>query len=86
MIHCHDLKFEAHMWLDLQTIKNAMKPTREKLKDLCAKVEVLENEVITLRDDMERHTDPLPSSNVNLHEPVSVATQSEGPKSPPDDW
>ncbi|MCD7448177.1 hypothetical protein HAX54_039133 [Datura stramonium] len=32
------------------------------------------------------YTDPQPSSNIDLHEPTVVPTQSKWPKIPPDDW
>ncbi|MCD7458166.1 hypothetical protein HAX54_037458 [Datura stramonium] len=69
-----------------QAIKKAMQPSRDKLRGLCAKVQVLENDLIALREDVARHTDPIPSINMDLHEPAAMVTHSKPPKSPPDDW
>ncbi|MCE3050101.1 hypothetical protein HAX54_046466, partial [Datura stramonium] len=68
-----------------QTIKKAMQTAREKLRGLCAIVEVLENEVITLRKDMDTLTVPPPASNPTHPEPTIVTSKPEAPKSLPDD-
>ncbi|MCD7458122.1 hypothetical protein HAX54_037369 [Datura stramonium] len=68
-----------------QAIKRAMQPARDKLRGLCATVEVLENDVIALRKDVAALTGPPPSSNPIPPELVAVTSQPEAPKSPPDD-
>ncbi|MCD9642875.1 hypothetical protein HAX54_029917, partial [Datura stramonium] len=50
-----------------QAIKKAIQPAKDKLRGLCAKAEVLENDLISLRKDVARHADPLTSINKDLH-------------------
>ncbi|MCE0482113.1 hypothetical protein HAX54_040515, partial [Datura stramonium] len=69
-----------------QAIKKAMQPSREKLKGLCTTVELLENEVITLRKEVAALTQPPSTSSPTPLEPAAVPSQPEAPKSPPDDW
>ncbi|MCE0481946.1 hypothetical protein HAX54_040159 [Datura stramonium] len=67
-------------------LKIAQMAQVDKLKGLCATVEVLESDVICLRKDVATlMVSPL-FSNPNLPEPVAVTSQLEAPKSPPDDW
>ncbi|MCE0481451.1 hypothetical protein HAX54_039222 [Datura stramonium] len=69
-----------------QAIKKSMQLARDMLKGLCTKVEVLENEVITLRKDMATLIGPLPASNPTSPEHEAMTLQPEAPKSPPDNW
>ncbi|MCE3049846.1 hypothetical protein HAX54_045927 [Datura stramonium] len=69
-----------------QALKIAMRPTIDKLRGLCATVEVLETEVITLRKDMATLTRPPPARKPTPLEPAAVTSQPEAPKSLPDDW
>ncbi|MCE0480842.1 hypothetical protein HAX54_037994 [Datura stramonium] len=55
-----------------QAIKKAMQPARDKLRGLCTIVEVLENEVITLRKDVATLTTPPPTSNPTPPEPAAI--------------
>ncbi|MCD7470419.1 hypothetical protein HAX54_010289 [Datura stramonium] len=69
-----------------QGIKKAMQPARDKLRGLCTTVDVLENEVITLRKDVATLTRHPLASNPNPPEPAAVTSQPKAPKIPPDDW
>ncbi|MCD9638176.1 hypothetical protein HAX54_021952 [Datura stramonium] len=55
-------------------IKKAMKPYRDKLRGLYSTVEVLENEVIALRNDVATLTGPPPASNPTPPEPAGVTS------------
>ncbi|MCE3215526.1 hypothetical protein HAX54_002729, partial [Datura stramonium] len=69
-----------------QAIKKAVQPIVEKLGCLCAKVEVFENEVTTIRGELERHTELLSLSKIGLNEPTTPADQPEDHRSPLDYW
>ncbi|MCD9645491.1 hypothetical protein HAX54_034454 [Datura stramonium] len=69
-----------------QAIMKSMQPARNKLRGLCATVEVLQNDVIALRKDVATLIRPPPASNQIPPEQVAVTSQPKAPKSPPDDW
>ncbi|MCE3049425.1 hypothetical protein HAX54_044805 [Datura stramonium] len=69
-----------------QAIKKSMQPARDKLRGRCSTIEVLENDVIAFKKDVDILTRPPPASNPIPPEPVAVTSQPEAPKSPPDDW
>ncbi|MCD7460176.1 hypothetical protein HAX54_043002 [Datura stramonium] len=68
-----------------QAIKKAMQPARNKLRGLCATVEILENEVIALRKDMATLTRPPPVGDPTPPRLAAMTSKPEAPKSPPDD-
>ncbi|MCD7462779.1 hypothetical protein HAX54_049344 [Datura stramonium] len=55
-----------------KTSRKPIQPARDKLKVLCTKIEVLENEVITLRKDVATLTRPPTASNPTPPEPTTV--------------
>ncbi|MCD7449061.1 hypothetical protein HAX54_048959, partial [Datura stramonium] len=55
-----------------QAIKKAMQPSREKTKGLCTTVEVLQNEVVTLRKEVATLTGPPYASNPTPLEPTAM--------------
>ncbi|MCD9641482.1 hypothetical protein HAX54_027679 [Datura stramonium] len=57
-----------------QAIKKAIQPARDKLKGICATVEVLESHVIALRKDVPTLTRPPPASNSIPPELAAVAS------------
>ncbi|MCD9637768.1 hypothetical protein HAX54_021237 [Datura stramonium] len=69
-----------------QAIKKAMQPARDKLRDLCATVKVLESDVIDLRKDVATLMGPPSASNPNPPKTAAVISLPEAPKSPLDDW
>ncbi|MCD9559641.1 hypothetical protein HAX54_017772 [Datura stramonium] len=69
-----------------QATKKAIQPARDKLRGLCATIEVLENDVISLRKDVATLTVSPPASNLILPEPPAMTSQPEAPKIPLDDW
>ncbi|MCD7470079.1 hypothetical protein HAX54_009653 [Datura stramonium] len=65
-----------------QAIKKITQPARDKLRGLCAIVEVLESDVISLRKDVDTLTGPPPASNTKPIEPAAVTSQPKAPKIP----
>ncbi|MCD7452453.1 hypothetical protein HAX54_016627 [Datura stramonium] len=82
----HILKLGKAIPSMIQTsIKKVLQPAKDELKSVCSTVEVLENEVISLREEVSA-LDKSPSTrNANPPEPAAVSVQLEAPKSPPDD-
>ncbi|MCD9558515.1 hypothetical protein HAX54_015915 [Datura stramonium] len=67
-------------------LKKAIQPTREKLKGLCTTIELLKDEVITLRIEVAALSGPPSASKPIPLELATVPSQPEAPRSPPDDW
>ncbi|MCE3215183.1 hypothetical protein HAX54_001204 [Datura stramonium] len=68
-----------------QAIKKVVQPVVEKLGCLCAKVDVLENEVTTTRGEV-KHTKLMSLGKSDLNVPIPSANQLEDHRTPPDDW
>ncbi|MCD7466296.1 hypothetical protein HAX54_002866 [Datura stramonium] len=67
-------------------IKTTMKPVVEKLESLCARVDVLEDDVVVLRKEIDRKKAMVLPIRVNLNILAVVADSPIVERSPPDDW
>ncbi|MCD7457817.1 hypothetical protein HAX54_036321, partial [Datura stramonium] len=64
----------------------AMKPIVGKMGSLHARVAVLEDEVASMREDMDRQKKMMPPMDINLNIPTAGPNSPVENRSPLDDW
>ncbi|MCD7460648.1 hypothetical protein HAX54_044045, partial [Datura stramonium] len=69
-----------------KAIKMAMQPVVDKLGSLCARVDMLEEEVAAKREDLDRRKDRSPPIDMNLKITAAGSALPVENRSQPDDW
>ncbi|MCE2055567.1 hypothetical protein HAX54_042886 [Datura stramonium] len=69
-----------------QAIKTTLKPVVDKLGSLCDRIAVLENEVVSLREELDRRKGLIPPMDIDLNILPTVLDPTVADSIPLDDW